>query len=269
MARVVIVSNRVPIPKARVPAAGGLTVALRDLLIPGALWFGWSGRLSPEPSLQPALVEARGVTYATDAGEHLSGVDLLLRRGEAVAIAGEEGAGKTLLADLLARWEKRGGPNIGALAPDKLDIEGNLADEDDDPTNDAALAPIFSHAPGRAVALDVHEHVRAERAREPRARVVQLRLRAQRAAARARLRLRRRAQLYAAAVAAHPQIPADITRGKFDTLHGWLRNNLYRHGAKFPPADVIERATGKHMSTAPYLAYLKAKYGELYGLAAG
>ena len=31
MARIVIVSNRVPIPKARVPTAGGLTVALRDL----------------------------------------------------------------------------------------------------------------------------------------------------------------------------------------------------------------------------------------------
>src|SRR5262245_48744953 len=65
MARIVIVSNRVPIPKSRVPAAGGLTVALRDLLIPGSMWFGWSGRLSAEPSLQPALVEARGVTYAT------------------------------------------------------------------------------------------------------------------------------------------------------------------------------------------------------------
>ncbi len=65
MARIVIVSNRVPIPKSRVPAAGGLTVALRDLLIPGSMWFGWSGRLAAEPSLQPALVEARGVTYAT------------------------------------------------------------------------------------------------------------------------------------------------------------------------------------------------------------
>ncbi|WP_421994070.1 alpha,alpha-trehalose-phosphate synthase (UDP-forming) [Reyranella sp.] len=65
MARIVIVSNRVPIPKARVTAAGGLAVALRDLLVPGSMWFGWSGRLSDEPSLQPALVEARGVTYAT------------------------------------------------------------------------------------------------------------------------------------------------------------------------------------------------------------
>jgi trehalose 6-phosphate synthase len=65
MARLVIVSNRVPIPKARGASAGGLAVALRDLLMPGTMWFGWSGRLSTEPSLQPALVEARGVTYAT------------------------------------------------------------------------------------------------------------------------------------------------------------------------------------------------------------
>ncbi|MEA2811205.1 MAG: trehalose 6-phosphate synthase [Rhodospirillaceae bacterium] len=65
MARLVIVSNRVPIPKARVTAAGGLAVALRDLLTPGSMWFGWSGRLASAPALQPALVEARGVTYAT------------------------------------------------------------------------------------------------------------------------------------------------------------------------------------------------------------
>jgi trehalose 6-phosphate synthase len=65
MARLVIVSNRVPIPKARITAAGGLAVALRDLLTPGSMWFGWSGRLASAPALQPALVEARGVTYAT------------------------------------------------------------------------------------------------------------------------------------------------------------------------------------------------------------
>ena len=46
MARLVIVSNRVPIPKARGASAGGLAVALRDLLKPGTMWFGWSGRLA-------------------------------------------------------------------------------------------------------------------------------------------------------------------------------------------------------------------------------
>ena len=65
MARLVIVSNRVPIPKARGASAGGLAVALRDLLTPGTMWFGWSGRLTAEPAPQPAIVEARGVTYAT------------------------------------------------------------------------------------------------------------------------------------------------------------------------------------------------------------
>jgi trehalose 6-phosphate synthase len=65
MARIVIVSNRVPIPKARGASAGGLAVALRDLLTPGTMWFGWSGRLTSEPAIEPAIVEARGVTYAT------------------------------------------------------------------------------------------------------------------------------------------------------------------------------------------------------------
>jgi trehalose 6-phosphate synthase len=65
MARLVIVSNRVPIPKARAAQAGGLAVALHDLLTPGTLWFGWSGRIAAKPAPQAALLEARGVTYAT------------------------------------------------------------------------------------------------------------------------------------------------------------------------------------------------------------
>ena len=74
------------------------------------------------------------------------------------------------------------------------------------------------------------------------------------------------AQLYAAALAAHPHIPAAMARGEFDTLHRWLRDNLYRHGRKFKPDELIERATGGPMSIGPYIAYLRAKYGELYRL---
>jgi trehalose 6-phosphate synthase len=65
VARLIVVSNRVPIPKSRGATAGGLAVALRDIMTPGSMWFGWSGRLAAEPSLQPSIVEARGVTYAT------------------------------------------------------------------------------------------------------------------------------------------------------------------------------------------------------------
>lgn len=74
------------------------------------------------------------------------------------------------------------------------------------------------------------------------------------------------AQLYAAALTAHPGIPAEISQGRFGTLHRWMRDNLYRHGAKYTPDDVITRATGSKLRIEPYVDYLKAKYGELYAL---
>ena len=74
------------------------------------------------------------------------------------------------------------------------------------------------------------------------------------------------AQFYEAAVRAHPEIPDEIARGEFGTLHGWLRENLYRHGSKFTPDEVVERATGAPVTIEPYLAYLRGKYGELYRL---
>jgi carboxypeptidase Taq len=74
------------------------------------------------------------------------------------------------------------------------------------------------------------------------------------------------AQFYAAAVEAHPDIPPETAKGEFGTLHTWLREHLYQHGRKFQPNEVVMRATGGPMSTTPYLAYLRAKYGELYRL---
>ena len=64
MARLVIVSNRVPIPKARSAAAGGLAWRCA-ILTPGACGSAGAAVSPPSPRPQPALVEARGVTYAT------------------------------------------------------------------------------------------------------------------------------------------------------------------------------------------------------------
>ncbi len=77
------------------------------------------------------------------------------------------------------------------------------------------------------------------------------------------------AQFYAAAIKAHPDIPSEIARGEFRTLHRWLVDNLYRHGSKFTPNALIARATGEPMTMKPYLAYLRGKYGALYQLPAG
>ena len=76
------------------------------------------------------------------------------------------------------------------------------------------------------------------------------------------------AQFFAAATKAHPEIPDEIARGEFGTLHGWLREHIYRHGRKFTPSELVERATGEPMTMVPYLKYLRGKYGELYRLPA-
>jgi trehalose 6-phosphate synthase len=65
VARLVVVSNRLPLPSERGPRAGGLAVALADALRPGSLWFGWSGRRVETPAATPALARADGITYAT------------------------------------------------------------------------------------------------------------------------------------------------------------------------------------------------------------
>jgi carboxypeptidase Taq len=74
------------------------------------------------------------------------------------------------------------------------------------------------------------------------------------------------AQFFAAARRAHPHISGEIASGRFDTLRGWLTENIYRHGRTLTPGEIVTRATGTPMATAPYLAYLRGKYGELYRL---
>ncbi len=63
-ARLVIVSNRVPVPQERGAQAGGLAVVLADGVPPGTLWFGWSGKRSADPA-PPQVHAAGGIVYAT------------------------------------------------------------------------------------------------------------------------------------------------------------------------------------------------------------
>ena len=74
------------------------------------------------------------------------------------------------------------------------------------------------------------------------------------------------AQLYEKAVADAPDIPSQIARGEFGGLLGWMRERVHRHGRKYLPTELVERAAGAPMQAQPYLAYLRAKYGAIYGL---
>lgn len=66
MARVVVVSNRVPLPSSRGPEAGGLAVALKEALKDGGLWFGWSGAIAREDApIEIKTQHAAKIDYAT------------------------------------------------------------------------------------------------------------------------------------------------------------------------------------------------------------
>lgn len=71
---------------------------------------------------------------------------------------------------------------------------------------------------------------------------------------------------YDQALQAHPAIPNEIAQGQFGTLHTWLIENIYQHGSKLTANELIERVTGGPLRIEPYMAYLRAKFGELYGL---
>jgi carboxypeptidase Taq len=74
------------------------------------------------------------------------------------------------------------------------------------------------------------------------------------------------AQLMEKVRAAIPDLDAQIERGEFAPLLGWLRKNVHRHGRKFTPNELLERATGKPLTPAPWIAYIREKYGALYGV---
>jgi carboxypeptidase Taq len=73
-------------------------------------------------------------------------------------------------------------------------------------------------------------------------------------------------QLWAAALKAEPGVPASLARGDGAPLLGWLRENVHRHGRKFGAEELVRRACGAPISPKPYLDYLRAKFGALYGV---
>jgi len=74
------------------------------------------------------------------------------------------------------------------------------------------------------------------------------------------------AQLMEKARADIPDLDGQFEAGQFAPLLGWLRKNVHRHGRKFTPNELLERATGKPLNAAPWIAYVRQKFGALYGI---
>jgi carboxypeptidase Taq len=63
-----------------------------------------------------------------------------------------------------------------------------------------------------------------------------------------------------------PSLPDQIAAGQFDELLGWLRENIHRHGRKYTPVELVKRVTGNDLTASNYVAYIKAKFSDIYGL---
>ncbi|MCP5100068.1 MAG: carboxypeptidase M32, partial [Chloroflexi bacterium] len=74
------------------------------------------------------------------------------------------------------------------------------------------------------------------------------------------------AQLYEAATAQNPTIVSEMDAGKTDALVAWLRENIHQHGRKYPPAELVKRATGKPLSHNAFMRYVTKKFSDIYEL---
>jgi carboxypeptidase Taq len=76
------------------------------------------------------------------------------------------------------------------------------------------------------------------------------------------------AQLMEKIRVAIPDLDKQVERGEFSSLLGWLRENVYQHGRKFTPNELLERVTGNSLTAEPWIAYVRKKFGALYSLEA-
>jgi carboxypeptidase Taq len=63
-----------------------------------------------------------------------------------------------------------------------------------------------------------------------------------------------------------PDLAAQIRKGKFESLLGWLRANVHVYGRKYEPQELVQKVTGSKINPKPYLRYLETKFSDVYGL---
>ena len=68
------------------------------------------------------------------------------------------------------------------------------------------------------------------------------------------------AQLYAAMDAELDDLPGQLRRGDLEQVHGWLGENVWSHGSRYMPDDLLERVTGAPLGVAAFKAHLERRY---------
>ena len=73
-------------------------------------------------------------------------------------------------------------------------------------------------------------------------------------------------QLWDVATAELPGLDEQLAAGELIPLRDLLRDRVHRHGNKYKPAELIERAVGGPLDSGPLLRQLREKYGAIYSL---
>jgi carboxypeptidase Taq len=68
------------------------------------------------------------------------------------------------------------------------------------------------------------------------------------------------AQLFAAAIEAHPGIPSELARGELTTLRAYAREHVHQHGSRWDTSGILERATGRGLDVDALLRHLRRRY---------
>jgi carboxypeptidase Taq len=63
-----------------------------------------------------------------------------------------------------------------------------------------------------------------------------------------------------------PDVDGRMEAGDFAPILGWLRERIHRPGYLLEGEDLIRQVTGSGLDHEPFMAYLWAKYGDLYGV---
>jgi carboxypeptidase Taq len=72
------------------------------------------------------------------------------------------------------------------------------------------------------------------------------------------------AQLMEAARRDLPDLDRQIASGVFGGLLGWLRERVHRHGRKFTPDELVQRATGAPIGADSWITYVERKVKAVY-----
>jgi carboxypeptidase Taq len=68
------------------------------------------------------------------------------------------------------------------------------------------------------------------------------------------------AQLMRRAMLDVPYLTNELARGEYQSLLGWLREKIHRHGQRHKPRELMEKATGEPTQSSYHVEYLRAKF---------